>query len=182
VGVHVIVLNGGSSSGKSTLATALQQRLEGMWLSLGVDDLIRAISHGPDDTGAGGSIEFGSDGSVMVHERLRQAEKAWYAGLAAIARTGAGLIVDEVFLDAGLTQARLEAAFEGLIVLWVGVQCQPGIAEAREARRGDRTRGMARDQAERVHEGVRYDVVVDTTERSSAECAEAVVAVLSGTA
>jgi len=161
---------------------ALQQRLDGTWLSLGVDDLIRAISHGPDDNGAGGSIDFGSDGSVIVHEQFRQAEKAWYAGLAAIARAGTGVIVDEVFLDGGRTQARLEAAFEGLVVLWVGVQCQPGVAETREVRRGDRTRGMARDQAERVHEGVRYDVVVDTTASSSAEGAEVVFAVISGSA
>jgi chloramphenicol 3-O phosphotransferase len=181
VGVQVIVLNGGSSSGKSTLATALQERLHGTWLSLGVDDLIRAISHGPDDTGVAGSIDFGSDGSVIVHEKFRQAEKAWYGGVAAIARAGTGVIVDEVFLDGGRSQARLEAALEGLVVLWVGVQCQPGIAEVRELRRGGRTRGMARDQAERVHQGVHYDLVVDTTARSPAECAEAVVAVSSDT-
>jgi len=171
-------LNGGSSSGKSTLANSLQQRLKGTWLSLGVDDLIRAISFGPHDTGAGGSIDFGVDGSVIVGEKFRSAEKAWYEGLAAIARAGTGVIVDEVFLEGGRSQARLRTALQGLAVLWVGVQCQPEVAEARELRRADRTPGMARDQAQRVHEGVSYDLVVDTTANSPAKCAEAIAATI----
>jgi chloramphenicol 3-O phosphotransferase len=178
VGVEVIVLNGGSSSGKSTIATSLQQRLDGTWLSLGVDDLIRAISLGPLDTTAGGSIHFGGDGSVIVGEKFRQAERAWYEGLAAIARAGTGVIVDEVFLEGGRSQARLQRALRGLGVLWVGVQCQPDVAGTRELRRGDRTLGMARDQAQRVHEGVSYDLVVNTTANSPAECADAIVATL----
>lgn len=40
---RVIVLNGGSSSGKSSLARALQEVLPEPWLRLGVDDLIDAM-------------------------------------------------------------------------------------------------------------------------------------------
>ena len=96
---EVIVLNGGSSSGKSSIATCLQQRLDGTWLTLGVDDLIRAMSHGPADTTAGGTLEFTADGSVVVGAAFREAETAWSEGLAAMARAGTGLIIDEV-LDA----------------------------------------------------------------------------------
>jgi chloramphenicol 3-O phosphotransferase len=178
VNVVVIVLNGGSSAGKSSLATALQRRLQGTWLTFGVDDLIRAMSYGPNDTEAAGSIEFGSDGSVVVGETFRKAEASWYQGLAAIARAGTGVIIDEVFLDGAVSQSRLRTALEGLAVLWVGVRCQSAVAEARERQRGDRIRGMAQNQAERVHEGVMYDMVVETTDTSSAECAEAIVAKL----
>jgi chloramphenicol 3-O phosphotransferase len=174
VHVDVLVLNGGSSSGKSSLATCLQQTLDGTWLTLGVDDLIRALSHGPSDTGAGGCLGIASDGSVAVEETFRSAEVAWYKGLAAIARAGSGVIVDEVFLNGGQAQARLRTALEGLAVLWVGVRCEPAVAEARELQRADRTRGMARDQAVRVHRGVRYDTVVDTTSTTSVECARAI--------
>ena len=86
VNVEVIVLNGGSSSGKSSIATCLQQQLEESWLTLGVDDLIRALSHGPMDATAGGSIHFGADGSISVREAFHQAEAAWNQGVAAIAR------------------------------------------------------------------------------------------------
>jgi len=173
--VEVIVLNGGSSSGKSSIAACLQHQLEGTWLTLGVDDLIRALSHGPTDTTAGGSLRFSSDGSISVGEAFHQAEAAWYQGLGAIARAGAPVIADEVFLDGGRSQARLEAALRGLSVVWVGVRCDPDVAETRETQRADRIRGQARDQAVRVHNGVRYDVVVDTTKVLPSQCAGTIV-------
>jgi chloramphenicol 3-O phosphotransferase len=175
VNVEVIVLNGGSSSGKSSIATCLQHQLEETWLTLGVDDLIRALSHGPTDTTAGGSIHFASDGSIGVREVFRQAEAAWYQGVAAIARAGAAVIADEVFLDGGKSQERLAAALQGLTVVWVGVRCDPDVAETRGTQRGDRIRGQARDQALRVHEGVRYDLVVDTTRTAPSQCAGTIV-------
>ncbi len=171
----IIVLNGGSSSGKSSLAVCLQQRLEGTWLTLGVDDLIRALSHGPSDTTAGGTLDFRSDGSIAVGESFRHAEHAWYRGIAAMAHAGANLIVDEVFLDGAGSQARLAAALDGLTVVWVGVRCDLEVAEARERQRADRIIGLARDQATRVHRGVRYDLTVNTTNALSDECAVTIV-------
>jgi chloramphenicol 3-O-phosphotransferase len=38
----VIVLNGGSSSGKSSIARRLQDLLDQPWITLGVDDLLDA--------------------------------------------------------------------------------------------------------------------------------------------
>jgi chloramphenicol 3-O phosphotransferase len=178
--LDVIVLNGGSSSGKSSIAVDLQNCLPGTWLTLGIDDLIRALSHGPTDTTAGGSMEFKPDGSIKVGVAFRRAEASWYEGLAAIARAGTRIIVDEVFLDGGDSQARLQGALEGICMAWVGVRCDPAVAEARERSRPDRVKGLARDQAERVHRGVRYDMVVDTTDTPTAECARLIAETLSG--
>ena len=110
-------------------------------MALGVDDLIRALSHGPLDTSAGGTLEITPEGSVVVGDAFRAAELAWYEGLAAMARAGTGLIVDEVFLGGGASQARLRSALDGLSVLWVGVRCDAAVAEARERQRGDRNVG-----------------------------------------
>lgn len=171
-----MVLNGGSSSGKSSIARRLQDLLGPTWLTLGVDDLIRALPGGDDPVDAGPSIDFESDGSVTVGDDFRRAEAAWYQGLAAIGRAGTGLILDEVFMGGRVSQDRLAAALSGLAVMWVGVGCAPGVAAARERTRPDRVVGMARLRAERVHEGVCYDLVVDTTVASPTECANAVVA------
>lgn len=173
--VDVIVLNGGSSAGKSSLAAVLQEELAGTWLTLGIDDLIHALSIGPTDTTAGGTLEFRPDGSILVREAFRRAAGAWYEGVAAVARAGTPVIVDEVFLDGGRAQARAAAAFEGLVVVWVGVRCNVDVAEAREAERPERFHGQARDQAMRVHEGMRYDLVVDTTRSTPAQCAATVL-------
>lgn len=176
VSIEAIVLNGGSSSGKSSLARCLQGTLGPSWLTLGVDDLIRALPDGDQPP-----IDFGADGSIRVSDGFRRAEAAWYRGLAAIARCGTGLIIDEVFLGGGASQERLARAMSDLTVLWVGVRCDPEVAAGRESERQDRTVGMARLQAEQVHVGVLYDLVVDTTSTSTADCASAVTAHLAST-
>jgi chloramphenicol 3-O phosphotransferase len=58
------------------------------------------------------------------------------------------------------------------------VQCDAGTAAAREAARDDRAPGIveggqgpAASQADLVHDGVRYDLEVDTTHASAIDCA-----------
>ncbi len=125
------------------------------------------------------SIEFGADGSVNVGDDFRRAEASWYAGLEAIGRRGTGLIIDEVFTGGGSSQERLALALAGLPVVWIGVRCDPEVATARERGRSDRVGGMARLQAARVHEGVVYDLVIDTTAASATDCAKAIASHLS---
>lgn len=129
--------------------------------------------------GTEGSIEFGPDGSVTVGDDFRRAEASWYASVAAIGRCGTGLILDEVFMGGRSSQERLASALAGLPVVWVGVRCEPKVAAAREHGRSDRVGGMARLQAARVHEGVVYDLVVDTTAASAADCARTIASQLS---
>ncbi len=88
-----------------------------------------------------------------------------------MARAGAGVIIDDVFLDGAVSQERTSAHLEGLEVLWVGVHCAPEVAAARERARGDRPVGMAVAQAAAVHCGVVYDLVVDSGTGSPQECA-----------
>jgi chloramphenicol 3-O phosphotransferase len=171
--VQVIVLNGTSSSGKSTLAQCLQTMFTEPWLLLGIDDLIRAMpDRGLED---GSLLRIDETGQVEVGPGWRDLETSWYLGLATIARGGTGVIVDDVFLDGGGNQERLRTAFGGLAVLWVGVKCDREIARAREARRPDRVPGMAESQAAYVHEGVLYDLVVDTSHASSESCAATIL-------
>lgn len=164
------MLNGGSSSGKTGIARCLQAVLPDPWLRLSVDDLVDALP------ASGGGISFGTDGSVVVDERFRALEAAWMAGLAAMARAGARLILDDVFLGGAESQARVRAALDGLAVLWVGVRCDAETAAGRELARADRTAGMAASQAEIVHRGVAYDLEVDTSHSESIDCARAIAA------
>lgn len=172
----VIVLNGGSSSGKSSIARCLQELLDEPWAVLGIDDLIDALA--PSLVGAAHErpgrtplVRYGTQGEVHLDPAWEPVEAAWYRGVAAMARAGLHIVVDEILLSGGAGQHRLAAAFEGLEVLWVGVTCDGAVAAAREASRVDRLGGMAAAQAAAVHEGVRYDLVVDTTARSTEECA-----------
>jgi chloramphenicol 3-O phosphotransferase len=171
---QVIVLNGGSSSGKSGIARCLQSVLPDPWLTFGVDALIQAMPASMTASDAG--VRFGPDGEVIVGPEFRSLEAAWMEGVAATARAGAGVIVDEVFLGGAMSQQRWQQALGGLGVLWVGVRCESAVAADREVARGDRVTGMAASQAEVVHQGVVYDLEVDTTQAESMECARAIAA------
>ena len=171
---QVIVLNGGSSSGKTGIARCLQTVLPGSWLSIGIDDLIDALPPVMLDSPPG--IAFGEQGEIDVGAGFRELEAAWMAGLAAMARAGARIIFDDVFLSGAVSQQRTRGYLDGLDVLWVGVHCDPEIAARRETGRRDRVTGMAVSQAEIVHDGVVYDVEVDTSRTEALDCARAIAA------
>lgn len=96
-------------------------------------------------------------------------------GVAAIAERARGLILDEVLLDGGTSQARLTVTLAGIPLVWVGVVCDLAVGQRRERLRGDRVVGMHADQRERVHAGVIYDYVVDTSRLGADEAAKEVV-------
>jgi chloramphenicol 3-O phosphotransferase len=176
---RVIVLNGGSSSGKSSIARALQELLAPTpWVTFGVDTLIGGLPQWLG--GDGGGLDQAEDGSIAVGPAFTAIEGTWHRGLAAMAAAGANVIIDDVFLSGAASQARLRTALAGLDVLWVAVRCAPKVAAGREAARGDRVTGQAVDQAERVHDGVAYDLEVDTALLSTDAAARAVVEALQG--
>lgn len=171
---QVIVLNGGSSSGKSGIARCLQAVLPDPWLALGTDTMVDAMPASLQASESG--IAFGPDGGVSVGPQFRELEDAWTEGVTAMARAGARIIVDEVFLSGAAGQRRWSERLRGLGVLWVGVRCEPEVAAGRETARGDRVVGMAAAQAELVHRGVVYDLEVDTTRTEAMTCARTIAA------
>ncbi|EMF50997.1 MULTISPECIES: chloramphenicol phosphotransferase CPT [Streptomyces] len=174
---RMIILNGGSSAGKSGIVRCLQAELPDPWLAFGVDSLIEAMPARMQTTDGG--IAISPDGEVGIGADFRALEQAWARGVVAMVRAGARVIVDDVFLGGAASQQRWQRLLDGphgVDVLWAGVRCDSAVAAAREIARGDRVPGMARAQADLVHEGVRYDVEVDTTHTESLTCARTIAA------
>ncbi|GAB3732579.1 hypothetical protein GCM10027598_56320 [Amycolatopsis oliviviridis] len=176
VATQVIVLNGGSSSGKSGIARCLQTVLPEPWLTFGVDTLIDAMPAAVDE-----GIDFAADGEVSVGSGFQRLENAWMTGVATMVRAGARVIIDDAFLGGAASQQRWRAALDGAgldrnAVLWVGVWCDGAVAAGREMARGDRVVGMAEAQAEIVHRGVVYDFEVDTGVNEALACAREIAA------
>lgn len=169
---RVIVFNGGSSSGKTTLTLALQEALLDIWLRLGVDALVDAA---PPRLLSAEGLDLAADGSVRVGAAFATTEDQWMAGIARMAEVGAQILVEDGFVSGPTSQQRWRRALEGVPVGWVGVHCDPATAERRELARGDRTVGMAAQQADAVHVGIVYDLEVDTTDRDPAALADDVV-------
>ena len=158
----VIVLNGASSSGKSTLARALQSALyPDIYLYAGGDYFIQMLPQGPFPTG-------------RKAPEAREIEARLFSGfhrsIAALAHAGNNVIADHVLVKDEWT-SECKAVLTGLRVVFVGVHCALDVLEARELKRGDRPAGTARWQTKCVHLGKRYDVEVDTSEMTADECA-----------
>lgn len=176
---QIIYLNGPSSAGKSTLARALQEKLEKPFLIIGIDQLIAMMpdklndwhhdtkapgfSWQPekDDRGATVSyrIDIGPFGKRLVAALKDMA--------LALATSGHYLIIDDVAFAPEQIEA-WRTALKNYTVLWVGITAPLDILEQREKTRGDRKIGSARWQAERVHKNVTYDCMVDTARNSVA--------------
>jgi chloramphenicol 3-O phosphotransferase len=174
VTTQMIILNGGSSSGKSGIVRCLQAVLPDLWLAFGCDSFVDAMPAKMQASDEG--VVFAADGEVSVGADFRALEAAWMDGVAAMVRAGARVIVDDVFLGGAASQQRWQKALGGLAVLWVGVRCESAVAAGREVARGDRIQGMAASQADVVHEGVFYDLEVDTTHAESLVCARTIAA------
>jgi chloramphenicol 3-O phosphotransferase len=86
---------------------------------------------------------------------------AYRSTVAAVARTGLSVIVDDVlFEEDDWLSWRQHLA--GLDVVWVGLKVPLDVLEQRERERGDRVAGQARSQHALVHRHATYDVEVDT--------------------
>ncbi|GAA4915252.1 chloramphenicol phosphotransferase CPT [Streptomyces coeruleoprunus] len=170
----MIILNGGSSSGKSGIVRCLQDVLPDPWLAFGCDSFVDAMPARMQ--ASDGGIVFAADGGVSVGADFRALEAAWMEGVVAMVRAGARVVIDDVFLGGAASQQRWRNALGDLPVLWVGVRCESAVAAGREIARGDRTPGMAASQAAIVHEGVSYDLEVDTTHAESLVCARTIAA------
>jgi chloramphenicol 3-O phosphotransferase len=184
---RVIVLNGTSSAGKSTLTRALQSRLEGPWLGIGIDTVVFALPttylnppgwaevfrYVPAEPGSDAPfrIETGDLGHRLVEGMHRM--------VASLADAGLSVIVDHVLLEPEWLPD-LASRLAGHEVLFVGVRCPLDVVVAREAGRRDRTIGQAAAQFEVVHRAAGYDLEVDTSVLSADAAAERIALAVEG--
>jgi chloramphenicol 3-O phosphotransferase len=156
---RIVFINGGSSAGKTTLARRLQSSLATPWLLLGIDVFIWML---PSEMAARPDGLTVHDGVITRGNAFLQLYDGFRRAVAAFARNGIDVLVDEVLLDPIRDRRAWSDALRDLDVCWVGVRCAPDVAAARELERGDRPPGGARQQALSVHDGMVYDVEVDT--------------------
>lgn len=101
---------------------------------------------------------------------LARAMRGMRQAVAAMAGEGNDLVVDEVMLGAA-NQREYRRLLAGCELRFVGLFAPLAVLEARELARGDREAGLARWQFGRVHEGVEYDLEVDTSTARPEACA-----------
>ena len=146
----IIVLNGPSSSGKSTLARALQAELDEPFLRFSFDLFIEGRA-------------FPAGRKFPWAEMRPAVFRGLHRCLPALASAGNNVLFDHIIeTRAGLLE--LADLLAGLDVFLVGLHCSLAELERREAQRGDRHPGEARRDLETVQRITPYDLEVNSEE------------------
>lgn len=156
---RIILLNGASSSGKTSLAKALLPLLSEPWFHVPVDAVgaLRSTVHTQplDDAG--------------VEEMLARTRAGYHRVVAALASAGNHVIMDYP-LSEPWRLADLLDVLDGYDVTLVDVHCDDDELARRERDRGDRPAGLAASQTS-VHQHGDRDIQVDTTRADPDTCA-----------
>lgn len=185
---NVIVLNGTSSAGKTTLAKAIQSTAAEAYQLFafdqfrdGLPDRFRGLNSPegspgcaglnvvaePDDGVVKAYIKLGTHGLTMLH--------GMHQAIASFARTGHHVIVDHYVNHPRAAQDLVET-FADLQITLVCVVCDRSELLRREGSRPGRFPGTAETQRDIMNECFEYDLTVDSTHTPATELAERVLA------
>lgn len=150
----IILLNGASSSGKSTLARGLQAGLDIPFWHYSIDHL--------------------NDAHVLPEARIRSGEFPWstlrqkffegfHRSLPALADAGNNLIVEHI-IETDAWMRRLVRLLAHVDVFFVGVHCPLPELRRRELDRANRRIGEAQADYEITHTFGDYDFEIDSTQ------------------
>ncbi|MCB1118719.1 MAG: methyltransferase domain-containing protein [Chlamydiia bacterium] len=170
----IIFINGPSSTGKSTLAKALQDNLEMPFLHIGVDKIIEMM---PDklNNWEGGEAPLGFSWkpsedpvgnptqTLNVGPFAEKMLQTYKEVVLTLAKMGHYILVDNVSFGKEELDPWRET-LKDYPVLYVGLHTPLPILEEREKMRPNRIGGSARDQYFRTHKGVTYDIEFDTSQ------------------
>jgi chloramphenicol 3-O phosphotransferase len=177
---NIILINGTSSAGKSTIAKALQGMMESPFYLTGIDHFLRSfyqrlivISSSEDATPPETWLAIFENEifkRLEIGPRGYQLLAGMYHLIASLSESGIHSIVDDVIWDLRTFEIALNT-LPAENVFFVGIQCPIEVAEQREIDRGDRALGGARFFGERVHRHGKYDLEVNSAASTAEESA-----------
>jgi|SRR6266545_659480 len=176
---QVVILNGAPRSGKSSIAAEIQETFDGTWMNLGVD-VARLMA--PPSAQPGIGLRPGEVGHTVA-SIVPVLYAALYESIAAHSKLGLNVVVDVGHYEIA-TAVDSARRLAGLPVLFVGVRCSiEVIMERRRAAQPGTYAVSSRDEPvpdpillwqHEVHAHWAYDLEVDTSTRTAAECAVAI--------
>jgi chloramphenicol 3-O phosphotransferase len=148
---RIVLFNGPSSSGKTTLSQAVARRLATPWLLMPVD-LFHQIRTRPDADLT----------DRQWHDVFHRTRAAYHRALVGAASSGMDVLADHVLSEPWRLDDLVRLSV-GLDVLLVHVTCSPKELRRREKARGDRDPRTAVTQQRLVFQHGDCDLTVDTT-------------------
>lgn len=182
---RVIVLNGAPRAGKSSIVRAIQDSFEGVWMNLGVDAWVQQVT--PPALRPGIGLRPGNERHEL-EPLIPRMFAALYESIAVHSRLGLNVVADLGHHDEA-TLRDCAGRVAALPAWFIGVRCpldvimerrnagEPG-REGRYAvgAPGDPVPAPVRRWQTAVHQPGVYDLEVDTSTLSPAQCAAAIQA------
>jgi chloramphenicol 3-O phosphotransferase len=186
---QIVILNGASRSGKTSIASALQASSDEPWMNLGMDNHIRATP-APYRPGVGlrpqraegHIVEPGRVPLAVLEDLVPTFYAALYESIAAHSRLGLNVVADVYHQDfysrpRGIL-ADCARRLRGLPVLFVGVLCPIDVIWERREATWEQVRDTADDRlvlavelGQRAARSHRYDLEFDTSVATPDRCA-----------
>ena len=169
-GGTVVIINGASSAGKSSLLQAFLDAAAEPYLDMGLDSFLFSLSerhlllHWPE------LMAEADRSGPMGHRIVRGMHRA----LAAVAAEGNNVIADHVIVEPSWVKDCV-TVLSPLRTYLIGLHCPADVLETRERERQDRTLGQAVKQHKKVHRDLIYDLTLDSSTLSAVDCAHVVL-------
>ncbi len=181
----IIFLNGASSSGKTTVAKALQHLYPTPLLLLGIDTFFNMlpseyVGFGPKSNEGFQFINETQSGKNIVAVKTgfygQKLENSSAKLINLLADDGHNIILDEVILEKESLIKYCHSQLSLQTVYFIGIKCDIATIEEREILRDDRALGLGHAQFQIVHNSAyKYDLVIDTTSNSAFKCAKEIL-------
>ncbi len=191
----VIILNGPSASGKSSIQNEIQKQASTLYLKVGIDTFFDALLPTPDLSSfektkelqqytpdgifiRGIQLKSDAEGHQIVPLEIGPAGDKVIAGMhraiAAYAQKGNNEIVDYILYKPQWLPDLVEALKSTKVYL-IGIKAPLSVLEEREKKRGTSPVGHARSHYHQVHQGMIYDLVLDVSQLTPAESARKIL-------
>lgn len=191
----VIILNGPSASGKTSIQKEIQKQSDTLFLRLGIDNLFDAPLPDPDLSNfektkvlkqytkdgsfiRGVELKTTPDGHQIVPLEIGPAGDrvifGMHAAIAAYAKKGNNVVVDYILYKPEWL-SDLISNLQGLKVYFIGIKAPLELLEEREKNRGTSPIGHARSHYDIVHQGMKYDLELDVSKLTPEQSAQKIL-------
>ena len=187
----IIVLNGPSASGKSSIQNELQKQFKPLYLKVGIYTFFDALIATPDLSHFEKTKEFSqytNDDVLIRGVRLQEDSQGFqivpleigpagdkiifgmHSAFAAYANRGNNLIVDYILYKPEWLPDLVKELKDNTVYL-IGIKAPLSVLEDREKKRGTSPIGHSRSHYDTVHKNMIYDLELDVSQMTPAEAA-----------
>lgn len=191
----VIILNGPSAAGKTSIQNEIQKQADSLFLKVGIDTLFDGLLPTPDLSDFAEKKEFkqftndhqfirgiqlktDSEGKQIVPLEIGPAGDKIISGMhyaiAAYASRGNNQVVDYILYKPEWLPDLIQALKNTKVYL-IGIKVPLSVLEERERSRGTSPVGHARSHYDQVHNGFLYDLEIDVAAQKPDETARQIL-------